>query len=96
MKTNTEYSTDHVVKGDMFDNVILIMGRGNNYKFDETLHLNPAMSFSEKQRKDYIRNRNLFYVCCSRTRKRLAVFITFPVIGSFKSYLVDDLVILHH
>lgn len=34
-----------------------------------------------------IRNRNLFYVCCSRAKKRLAVFITFPVNGAFKAYL---------
>ena len=64
------------------------MGRGwNNYKFDEALPLNPITISDEKQMKAYIRNRNLFYVCCSRAKKRLAVFITFPVNGAFKAYL---------
>ena len=35
----------------------------------------------------YIRNRNLFYVCCSRPRKRLVLFITVPVKGDFLSYI---------
>ena len=87
-KPDAEYSTDHGVKGEGFENVILIMGRGwNNYKFDEALPLNPLTISDEKQMKAYIRNRNLFYVCCSRAKKRLAVFITFPVNGAFKAYL---------
>lgn len=87
-KPGAEYSTDHGVKGEGYENVILIMGRGwNNYKFDETLPLNPTLISDERQLKAYIRNRNLFYVCCSRAKKRLAVFITFPVCGNFKTYL---------
>ena len=35
----------------------------------------------------YVRNRNLFYVCCSRPRKRLVLFITVPVEGDFMVYL---------
>ncbi|MCR4621172.1 MAG: UvrD-helicase domain-containing protein [Clostridiales bacterium] len=87
-KPDAEYSTDHGVKGEEFENVILIMGRGwNNYKFDEALPINPILISDEKQMKAYIRNRNLFYVCCSRAKKRLAIFITFPVNGTFKTYL---------
>lgn len=87
-KPNAEYSTDHGVKGEGYENVILILGRGwNNYKFDETLPLNPEQIKEEKQMKAYVRNRNLFYVCCSRAKKRLAVFVTIPVIGAFKQYL---------
>lgn len=87
-KPETEYSTDHGVKGEGYENVILIMGRGwNNYKFDEVLPLNPALIRDEKQLKAYIRNRNLFYVCCSRAKKRLALFITVPVEGTFMKYL---------
>lgn len=87
-KPETEYSTDHGVKGEGYENVILIMGRGwNNYKFDEVLHLNPIQIKEEKQLKAYIRNRNLFYVCCSRAKKRLALFLTVPVEGAFMRYL---------
>ena len=87
-KPETEYSTDHGVKGEGYENVILIMGRGwNNYKFDEMLPLNPKLIKDEKQLKAYIRNRNLFYVCCSRAKKRLALFITVPVEGAFMRYL---------
>nr|MCR5732062.1 hypothetical protein [Sphaerochaetaceae bacterium] len=87
-KPETEYSTDHGVKGEEYENVIFIMGRGwNSYKFDEMLPLNPKLIKDEKQLKSYIRNRNLFYVCCSRAKKRLALFITVPVEGAFMKYL---------
>ena len=88
LKPEAEYSTDHGVKGEGYENVILIMGRGwNNYKFDEMLPLNQALIKDEKHRKMYIRNRNLFYVCCSRAKKRLALFITVPVDNDFMKYL---------
>ena len=87
-KPGAEYSTDHGVKGEGYENIILIMGRGwNNYKFDEVLPLDPVLINDEKQMKAYIRNRNLFYVCCSRAKKRLALFFTFPVNDVFKTYL---------
>lgn len=39
----------------------------------------------------YERNRNLFYVCCSRPRKRLFFFVSVPIDASFRVFL-DDLV----
>lgn len=87
-KQETEYSTDHGVKGKEYENVFLILGRGwNNYKFDELLPINSTQIRDEKILQAYIRNRNLFYVCCSRAKKRLALFITVPVVGTFMSYL---------
>lgn len=86
-KPETDYSTDHGVKGEEYNNVILIMGRGwNNYKFDELLYQKNEL-VGEQDYTAYIRNRNLFYVCCSRPKKRLAIFITVPVNNSFRSYL---------
>lgn len=35
------------------------------------------------------RNRNLFYVCCSRPKKRLIFFVTVPIDSTFKSFLVE-------
>ncbi len=89
LKPDTDYSTDHGVKGKEYEynNVLLIMGRGwNNYKFDELLYRDPK-KLKETDRVAYVRNRNLFYVCCSRPKKRLAVFITVPVNTQFRLYL---------
>lgn len=86
-KPNAEFSTDHGVKGEEYESVFLVMGRGwANYKFDEFLIQNPPPP-SGRAREAYIRNRNLFYVCCSRPTKNLAILVTFPVLGEFKAYL---------
>ena len=42
-----------------------------------------------KKRSSYERNRNLFYVCCSRPRKRLVFFVTVPVEAAFRLFLQD-------
>ena len=38
------------------------------------------------------RNRNLFYVCCSRPKKKLFFFVTLPIYFVFNSF-VDVLVV---
>lgn len=81
------FSTDHGVKGEQYENVLLVLGRGwSNYKFDETLY-KVEESMSEAEKKKYVRNRNLFYVCCSRAEKRLAILITTSTNEQFKEYL---------
>lgn len=86
-KPEAEFSTDHGVKGEEYDSVLLVVGRGwSNYKFDEILYQNPAI-LDEKGRDVYIRNRNLFYVCCSRAVKNFAMIITVPVNNEFRTYL---------
>ena len=35
------------------------------------------------------RNRNLFYVCCSRAKKRLFLFVTVPTDYEFKAFLMS-------
>lgn len=86
-KPEADFSTDHGVKGEQYDNVFLVLGRGwNDYKFDEQLYLDPAM-LDEKGEKTYIRNRNLFYVCCSRPKKNLVILITVPTNQRFRTYL---------
>ncbi len=83
----SEFSTEHGVKGEEYDSVLLIIGRGwNNYKFDEILYLN-STSLRGADLEAYIRNRNLFYVCCSRAVKNLALFITVPINAEFRAYL---------
>lgn len=36
----------------------------------------------------YERNRNLFYVCCSRPKKRLFIFVTVPIDATFRKFLI--------
>ncbi len=86
-KSDGLYSTDHGVKGEEYDNVLLVIGRGwNQYKFEDIIWKDER-SLSENDLKTYVRNRNLFYVCCSRPRKRLALLITVPISRQFRSYL---------
>lgn len=70
---STPFSTKHGVKGAEFENVLVIAGRGwSQYNFNELLETfdNPADQVK------FQRNRNLFYVACSRPKKRLAVLFT--------------------
>jgi DNA helicase-2/ATP-dependent DNA helicase PcrA len=87
LRPSAIYSTDHGVKGEEYDNVIFVIGRGwNNYNFEKYIPMNPAIISADDQ-SAYERNRNLFYVCCSRPKKRLVLFITTPFEGNFKSYI---------
>ena len=86
-KPDATYSTDHGVKGEEYDNVLLIIGREwNRYQFDKLLYKNEK-DLTQEEQTAYIRNRNLFYVCCSRARKRLAIFITIEINDEFERYL---------
>lgn len=72
------FETKHGVKGAEFENVIVILGRGwNQYNFNNMLEQaqNPA-NIPEKNLDAYVRNRNLFYVACSRPKRRLALLFT--------------------
>ena len=79
-------STNHGVKGEEYDNVLFVASKGwNNYNFDKYI----PMTESEKNENDssYKRNRNLFYVCCSRAKTKFVLFITYPVSPKFRVYL---------
>lgn len=73
---NTPFSTKHGVKGKEFNNVLIIAGRGwNHYNWDEFLSWHNSAIPSGRE-DAYERNRNLFYVCCSRPKKRLSILFT--------------------
>lgn len=75
---STPFATKHGVKGAEFENVLVVFGRGwNQYNFNQFLEwaANPQ-SIPAARLDAYERNRNLFYVVCSRPRKRLAVLFT--------------------
>ena len=74
----TPFSTKHGVKGAEFENVLVVFGRGwNLYNFNQYLELaaDPT-NVPAARREMYERNRNLFYVCCSRPKRRLALLFT--------------------
>lgn len=86
-KPDAVYSTDHGVKGEEYENVLFVMGRGWNLcKFEDSLYKDEK-SLQGKELATYIRNWNLFYVCCSRPRKRLAILVTVEINAQFETYL---------
>lgn len=74
---HSPFETKHGVKGAEFENVLVVVGRGwNQYNFAEMLELAGTQVISAAKEDAYERNRNLFYVACSRPKKRLAILFT--------------------
>lgn len=85
---DSNYSTDHNVKGEEYDNIIFVVGKGwNLYNFDKYLPMSKEEQIENQS--SYERNRNLFYVGCSRARKRLILLITSEMSEKFESYIND-------
>lgn len=73
----TLFSTKHGVKGAEFENVLVVFGRGwNLYNFAQFLEWSGASGVPAGKIDAYERSRNLFYVACSRPKKRLALLFT--------------------
>lgn len=86
---DAQFSTEHGVKGEEYDNVVFVISRGwNQYQFETyaPMIMNHA-SIPKGKEASYERNRNLFYVCCSRPKKRLFFFVTVPIDSSFRTFL---------
>lgn len=75
---HSPFETKHGVKGAEFENVLVVVGRGwNRYNFNEMLELaGQGAEIPANKAAAFERNRNLFYVTCSRPKKRLAVLFT--------------------
>lgn len=73
---HTPFATKHGVKGAEFENVLVIIGRGwNIYNFAQMLErLDPGPPADKVE--SFESNRNLFYVACSRPKRRLALLFT--------------------
>ena len=64
------------MKGAEFENVLVILGRGwNQYNWNQFLEWFPDRYPKDKE-DSYLRNRNLFYVACSRPKRNLALLFT--------------------
>lgn len=71
------FETKHGVKGAEFENVLVVIGRGwNRYNFGEMLELAAMPQIPPKKQDAFEGNRNLFYVACSRPKRRLALLFT--------------------
>ena len=87
LKPESIYSTNHGVKGEEYDNVIFSISKGwNIYNFDKYI---PQLRNPLENDSSFIRNRNLFYVCCSRARYKLLIFISSPMSKPFETFLKE-------
>ncbi|MDG1287948.1 MAG: UvrD-helicase domain-containing protein [Rickettsiales bacterium] len=76
LNDSTPFNTKHGVKGAEFENVMVVCGRGwNHYNFNQFLEWAGDNVPANKQ-DTFERNRNLFYVACSRAKKRLCLLFT--------------------
>ena len=87
---HTPFSTKHGVKGAEFENVLIVLGRGwNQYNWTQFLEWFPDR-FPGNKEESYVRNRNLFYVACSRPKKNLALLftqeLTLGALGTLESW----------
>lgn len=75
---HSPFETKHSVKGAEFENVLVVIGRGwNRYNFNEMFELaSQGARIPDDRMAAFERNRNLFYVTCSRPKRRLAVLFT--------------------
>lgn len=74
---HSPFETKHGVKGDQFENVLVVFGRGwNDYDFNLYLKMAGNPGLIGTRTADYERYRNLFYVAVSRPKRRLALLFT--------------------
>jgi DNA helicase-2/ATP-dependent DNA helicase PcrA len=74
---HSPFQTKHGVKGDQFENVLVVFGRGwNDYDFNTYLKMAGNPRLIGARTADYERYRNLFYVAVSRPKRRLALLFT--------------------
>lgn len=75
---HSPFETKHGVKGAEFENVLVVIGRGwNQYNFNEMLELAHNTAHVPPAREQaFESNRNIFYVACSRPKRRLAILFT--------------------
>lgn len=87
----TPYSTQHKVKGDEFNNVLVILDNGNwnKYNFEylfDSLNQEKNLIVGKSKTKYKLesfyrtlpRTQKIFYVCCTRAKENLAVYYNNP------------------
>lgn len=92
---HTPFATKHSVKGDQFENVLVVLGRGwNVYNFGQYLDWVKTGQVPADKKDAFERYRNLFYVACSRPTTRLALLFTQELtdhgVATLQSWFGDD------
>jgi DNA helicase-2/ATP-dependent DNA helicase PcrA len=74
LNSETPFSTNHGVKGEEYENVLVVLDDNlwNQYKFEAVLS-------GDTSRTQYQRSLNLLYVSCSRAKRNLLVFVVSPL-----------------
>ncbi len=89
LNDSTPFNTKHGVKGAEFENVLVVFGRGwNHYNFNQFLEW-AGGNVPVGKEATFERNRNLFYVACSRPKKRLCLLFTQELSASALQTLSD-------
>lgn len=91
LEGKTPFSTQHKTKGAEFNNVLVVLDNGgwNNYNFENLFLGSGTESVLERTQK-------IFYVCCTRSKEKLAVYYNNPnpsVISKAKEWFGDSNVI---
>ncbi len=89
VNNHTPFATNHSVKGEEYENVLVVIGRGwNQYNFVQMLGWFSDGIPAGKQ-DTFERSRNLFYVACSRPKNNLVVLFTQEVSPSAMATLTS-------
>lgn len=88
LEGKTPFSTQHKTKGTEFNNVLVILDNGNwnKYNFENLFLGSGTPSVLERTQK-------IFYVCCTRAKKNLAVFYHNPspsVVAKAKTWFGEN------
>ena len=91
LRPESAFSTEHGVKGEEYDNVIFVISKGwNQYQFETYAPMiTGAVAVPKGKEESFERNRNLFYVSCSRAKKRLILFVSLLLDAKFRAFLTD-------
>jgi DNA helicase-2/ATP-dependent DNA helicase PcrA len=89
LEGRTPFSTQHKVKGNVFERIFVALGNWNLYNFEHLFSESGTASFLERSRK-------IFYVCCTRAREEIVVYSNGPstaCIEKAKQWFGEDKVI---
>ncbi|WAC11867.1 UvrD-helicase domain-containing protein [Dyadobacter pollutisoli] len=84
LEGQTPFSTQHKIKGEEFENVLIVLDNGgwNKYNFQYLLHPDIFNGLTPAKKKSYpgilSRTQKIFYVCCTRAKKNLVVYYDNP------------------
>lgn len=90
LNEQTPFLTNHKVKGLQYDDVLVVISQSwNKYNFKKMLEWGYETEVPSDKKSFFIQNRNLFYVACSRPKKRLALLFVRSMSEASKNRLTE-------